>query len=423
MQQEDFLRRFQSGLDTTVAVPWLKERLGAEVVTLTVELGGRGRTAEVARRAARAGARSAVVVDGRERFLRHFAFPALAANALYQGVYPLSSALSRPLIAEALVETARRVGARAVAHGCTGKGNDQVRLEVSLRALDPGIEVLAPIRDWPLERKEKVAYAAAHGLEAPVGPESPYSIDENLWGRSIECGLLEDPAAAPPEDAFAWTASPLQAPDQPEEVEVGFSAGVPVSLDGRRLGARALVGLLNRIAGRHGVGRIDLVEDRLVGIKSREVYECPAAVALIAAHRDLERLTLPRELLALKARLEAEYSEAVYFGLWHSPLRSALDAFFGCTQKAVTGTVRLRLFKGAVSVVGRWSPRALYRPELATYGPDDAFPHAAAAGFVGLWGLPTRIFAQVNGVESLAGGGVGGGRVPGQGPGARRGQG
>jgi argininosuccinate synthase len=329
-------------------------------------------------------------------FVEHFCFPTLAAGALYQGVYPLATALARPLIAKLLVDTAREEGAEAVAHGCTGKGNDQVRFDVAVAALAPELQVLAPVRDWDMGRPQELEYAATHGIDVPVTRESPYSVDANLWGRSIECGVLEDPWAEPPDDVYAWTRATDDAGD--EVVEIRFTAGVPVALDGEPLEPEALVTRLNQVAGRNGVGRVDHVEDRLVGIKSREVYEAPAALVLHSAHRALEALTLTRDVIAFKQRVADQWAQLVYDGLWFGALRSALDAFVRATQEQVSGDVRLRLSRGSAAVTGSRSPASLYQTALATYDRTaDSFDHAAARGFIQLFGLPLRTQTRVQG--------------------------
>jgi argininosuccinate synthase len=387
---------YSGGLDTSVAIKWLQEHYDMDVIAVSMDV-GEGKDLEFVRqKALKVGAIKSVVLDVRERFSREFLLPSLQANALYQGKYPLVSALSRPLIARVLVEVAKEEGAVAVAHGCTGKGNDQVRFDVSVSALDPGLKVLAPVREWAMSREEEIAYAERHGIPIPVDLDNPFSIDQNLWGRSIECGVLEDPWNAPPEEAYEWTKSLKDAPDEPTEVTIDFEQGVPVALDGEKLPLHELISRLNRIAGEHGVGRIDHVEDRLVGIKSREVYECPAAMTLLAAHRELEFLTQPREMAHFKPVVEQQWARLVYEGLWYSPLKQALDAFIRESQKTVTGTVRVRLFKGHATVTGRRSARSLYDEKLATYTPEDAFDHQAAVGFIKLWGLPTQVYAQVN---------------------------
>ncbi|HEU4397464.1 MAG TPA: argininosuccinate synthase [Actinomycetota bacterium] len=388
---------YSGGLDTTVSVHRLTHELGRAVVALLADVGQGEDLASLASRALDAGAVDAVVVDARERFASDFLAPAIRANALYEGRYPLVSALSRPLIAQLLVEEARRRGAAAVAHGCTGKGNDQVRFEVSCGALAPELEVLAPVRDSAMSRPEAIAYADKHGLDLGwISEAKPYSVDQNLWGRTVEAGALEDPWAAPPEDAFAWTVSPAAAVGT-RDVVVAFEAGMPVGLDGEAAGLPAVIAALNLLAGAAGFGRVDMLENRRVGIKSREVYEVPGALALIAAHRDLEDLTLDREVLHEKARLEIRYAELVYDGLWFSPLKAALDAFVAETQRAVTGEVRLELSPGRCQATGRRAERSLYRPDLSTYETGDTFDHDAGRGFVALWGLPTRTWARVHG--------------------------
>jgi len=397
---------YSGGLDTTVIVHRLTHEQGRQVIALLADVGQGEDLAAAGRRAFAAGAVDAVVVDARKRFAGEFLSRAVAANALYEGRYPLVSALSRPLIAQLLIEEARHRGAGAVAHGCTGKGNDQVRFEVSCSALAPELEVLAPVRDWAMSRPEAIAYAEKHGIDLDwISADRPYSVDQNLWGRTVEAGALEDPWVAPPEDAFTWTAPPA-ATSAVREVVVAFEAGVPVALYAggdtwaggkapEASGFAAVVGALNRHGGAAGFGRVDMIENRRVGIKSREVYEVPGALATIAAHRELESITLDRDLLHEKARLEIRYAELVYDGLWFSPLREALDGFIAETQKAVTGEVRLELSAGRCQVTGRRAPHGLYRPDLATYDAGDTFDHDAGRGFVTLWGLPARTWARV----------------------------
>ncbi|MBC5810658.1 MAG: argininosuccinate synthase [Candidatus Eremiobacteraeota bacterium] len=391
---------YSGGLDTSVLLK--KYALeGHEVVAITLDLGesdgtaGEGASAaldEVRDKALALGAKAAVLVDAKERFIEEMALPALRANAMYEGVYPLSAALSRPLIAALLVENAHEYGADAVAHGCTGKGNDQVRIELAVRALDPAISTLAPLRDEPLSRPDAIAFAKQHNVPVSSTIERPYSVDANLWGRSIEAGVLENPWTAPPEDAYAWTAAPAQRPAQSEAIEIAFDDGVP-SYAGLR-GAK-MVAALNLIAGRHGVGRIDLVEDRVIGVKSREVYECPGSIALISAHKALERLVLTRDELRFKATIDQKYGELVYDGLWPSPLRGALDAFNAALAPRMNGRVRVRFHQGACTPEGTSSRFGLYDERLATYGHDDRFKHAAAEGFIHLWGLPLELAARV----------------------------
>jgi argininosuccinate synthase len=342
------------------------------------------------------GAVSSYVIDAKEEYANTFALAALQAHTLYEGKYPLVSALSRPLIAKKLVEVAEQENAVAVAHGCTGKGNDQVRFEVSIKALNPHLEVLAPVRDWKWSREEEIEYAKEKNIPIPINLDSPFSIDQNLWGRSNECGVLEDPWAAPPEEAYDLTASLENTPDTADVVEIEFVEGVPVSLNGQSYTLAQLILELNEIAGKHGVGRIDHVENRLVGIKSREVYECPAAMTLIKAHKELEDLTLVKEVAHFKPVIEKKLTEVIYEGLWFSPLTNSLLAFLKDTQQYVNGTVRVKLFKGHAIVEGRKSPNSLYNEKLATYTKEDEFDHNAAVGFISLWGLPTQVSSMVN---------------------------
>ena len=399
---EKIVLAYSGGLDTSVAVHWLKQEGGYDVIALTVDVGMQRQREEVQSRALTAGATKVIWRDAQETFVRHFVFPALAAGALYQGQYPLATALSRPLIARELAEAARAEGATAIGHGCTGKGNDQVRLEVSVQALAPELRIVAPVRDWEMDREAEIAYAQEHSIPVPVTRESPYSIDENLWGRSIECGVLEDPWQEPPEEVYEWTVAPAEAPDAPAYVEIGFERGLPVSLDGRESDPVSLVLRLNEIAGEHGVGRVDMVEDRLVGIKSREIYEAPAAVTLLAAHEALEALTLSKDQRRLKARIAQEYAELIYNGLWFTAHHQDLAAYVQSTQRQVTGAVRLKLPKGTAPLVGRKSPKSLYDYSLATYESSDQFDRSAAPGFIHIWGLPVRVQAQAQkGEEAL----------------------
>ena len=395
---EKIVLAFSGGLDTTVAVKWLTETRGFDVVALTVDLGSQPNLNAIRERALAAGALQSYVLDARQPFIERFCWPALKAGALYQGQYPLATALGRPLIAQLLVEVAAREGATWVGHGSTGKGNDQVRFDVAVGALNPKLNVLAPLRDgMEMTREEEIAYARAKNLPIEVKPESPYSVDENLWGRSIEAGALEDALLKPPEDAFRWTSSVDNAPASPAVIELTFERGVPTTLDGRRPGGVSLVEELNRLGGLHGVGRIDMIEDRFVGIKSREIYEAPAAVILHTAHRALEDLVLDAEVGRFKTSVATEYARLVYQGKWFCSHRRDLDTYVQSTQGAVSGTVRLTLHKGSAQVIGRSSPYSLYRPQLATYSAGDQFDHQAAVGFIKLVGLPVRTQAAVQG--------------------------
>jgi argininosuccinate synthase len=385
---------YSGGLDTSVAIGWLRDKYGYDVVALAVDV-GQGVAADGLRERGQAcGAVETIVVDAREEFARDFVLPTLRANALYQGRYPLVSAVSRPLIVRHLVRVARERGAVAVAHGCTGKGNDQVRFEVSTAALAPDLVSIAPVRDAGLSREAAIAYAEERGIPIPVTRTTPFSIDENLWGRAIEAGVLEDPWANPPEEAYTLTRRIADAPDDPEEIVLGFERGIPTSLDGAPAPLHELIATVAARAGAHGIGRLDMIEDRLVGIKSRELYEVPGALTLIAAHKDLEDLTLERSVGAFKRGIEQTYAELVYNGQWYSPLRNALDAFITESQRVVDGEVRVRLHRGNAVVEGRRSPRALYSKGLATYEEGDTFDHDAAAGFVKIWGLPLKVWAE-----------------------------
>ena len=385
---------YSGGLDTSVAIPWLKERYKAEVIAVTLDMGQGRELNQIRERAMAAGAIRCHVLDVREEFARDYILPALQTGAMYEERYPLATALGRPLIAKKLVEIAHMERATAIAHGCTGKGNDQVRIDVSARAMDPSLEVIAPARMWGMSRPEEIEYARARNLPVPTTIAHPYSTDQNLWGRSIECGTLEDPWNEPPEDVYTLTKSPMLAPGVPAYVEIAFEHGVPVSVSGIAMPLTELINSLETIAGVHGVGRIDMVENRLVGIKSREIYEAPAGVVLHAAHRELEGLVIPRDLQRVKQRLSQEYADIVYNGLWFSPTRDAIDAFVQTIQPRVTGAVRLKLYKGDCRVVGRQSPFALYDHGLATYDEGDSFDHSAAEGFIKIWGLPVETAAK-----------------------------
>ncbi len=393
---------YSGGLDTSVAIRWINENYHMDVITLTADLGGEKRDMpSIKEKAVNVGAVKALVVDAKELFVKHFVFPALRADALYEGQYPLATALGRPLIAKLLVDAAAEEGASAVAHGCTGKGNDQVRFDVAVCALAPHLKVIAPAREWGMTREETIAYAKRYGIPVPVTADSPYSIDENLWGRSVECGVLEDPWVEPPEEVFSWTRSPKDTPDEPCYVEIGFDTGIPISLDGREMEGVALIQELNKVAGEHGVGRIDHVENRLIGIKSREIYEAPAATTLLMAHKALEAMTLTKDQLRFKEKVAAEYADLMYNGLWFTALHRDIAAYVESTQRHVTGTVRVKLLKGNASVVGRKSPKSLYSFRLATYDKGDEFDQSASLGFIQIWGLPVKIQAQIQGWRSL----------------------
>jgi len=392
---EKIVLAYSGGLDTCVAIKWLAEEKGYEVIALHIDMGTEKDFDVLQQRAAAAGAAKALFRDGKDLFIRYFAFPALAAGAVYQGHYPLATALGRPLISKLMVDVAREEGAMAVAHGSTGKGNDQVRFDVSVQALAPDLKIVAPVREWDMKtREDEIAYAERHRIPVPVTRESPYSTDENLWGRSIECGVLEDPWQEPPEEIYEWTSSVKDAPAEPSYVEIGFERGIPVSLDGEALDGVTLVRRLNHLAGENGVGRVDLVEDRLVGIKSREIYESPAAVTLLRAHEALEHLTLAKPQLRMKARIAQEYADLIYNGLWFTAYHQDLAAFVQSSQRHVTGTVRMRLHKSQATPVGRRSPKSLYDFALATYDKGDQYDQSAAVGFISIWGLPVRIQAK-----------------------------
>jgi argininosuccinate synthase len=388
---------YSGGLDTSVIIPWLGETYGCAVVAMIADV-GQGEDLEALRRKALAsGAADVRVVDIREEFLTEFVFPVLRAGALYEGRYLLGTALARPAIARAQVGVALEVGADALAHGCTGKGNDQVRFELGYAALAPGLRVIAPWREWTLmSREAEVAYAAAHGIPVPVSKEKPYSVDRNLWHCSSEGGVLEDPWSAPPSDLYQYTTDPRRGPGEPEEVTVDFEEGTPMAVNGEGLPPVALVERLNLIGGRHGIGRMDMVENRLVGIKSRGVYETPGGTLLQTAHADLESITLDRDTLHYKLGAAMRIAELVYYGQWYTPLRAALDAFVTATQRTVTGSVRLSLYKGTATAVARRSPHSLYSRELATFEAGGTYRQADAEGFIRLFGLPGSVFAQTN---------------------------
>ncbi|MGQ9468472.1 MAG: argininosuccinate synthase [Nitrososphaerales archaeon] len=380
---------YSGGLDTSVSIKWLQEKFMADVITVTVNVGQREDFEEIGKRAEEIGAIKHYLIDAKEEFVRDYVFPSIKANALYESKYPLSSALSRPLIASKLVEVAEKEGAFAVAHGCTGKGNDQVRFEVTIKSLNPKLKVMAPVREWNFSRDQEINYAKEHGIR--IEPKkSVFSIDQNLWGRSIESGPIEDPEVEPPLEAFEWVKPLSEAPEEADYVSISFEKGVPITIDGEEKKPIELISYLNQLAGKHGIGIIDHVEDRLVGIKSREVYECPAALCLIEAHKDLEKLVLTRHELFFKDIVDSQWAWLVYSGLWLEPLRKDLDAFINLTQERVNGNVKIKLYKGNYRVVGRSSPFSLYDINLATYSISSTFDQSNAKGFIELWGLPTR---------------------------------
>ncbi len=391
---EKIVLAYSGGLDTSVSIKWLQEKYNAEVVTLTLDLGQQDDLGEIAERAYSLGVKNHHELDVKEEFVANYICPAIRANGLYGGKYPLATALGRPLIATKLVEVAEKEGATAVAHGCTGKGNDQVRIDVTVRALNPSLKVIAPIRDWNMSRDQEILYAKEKGIKIQSS-SSIYSIDQNLWGRSIESGPLENPAEEPPNDAFEWVVPPEEAPSTPGYLELGFTDGIPTSVDRTEASTLELIKTVNRIAGGYGVGIVDQMEDRIVGIKSREVYEAPAATTIIEAHRELEHLVLTRHEIAFKERVEKEWAWLVYSGLWMEPLRFALDSFIRTTQRRVNGKIRLKLYKGGIRVVGRSSENSLYKLELSTYNKDSTFDQRSAVGFIELWGLQSRLAAKL----------------------------
>jgi argininosuccinate synthase len=380
---------YSGGLDTSCAVKWLNEQHGLDVICFSAFIGEVKDKAKLIKRAKSAGAIKTFIVDLKDEFAKDYIMPALWAHARYEGKYPLATALGRPLIAKHLVEVAQKEGAEFVAHGCTGKGNDQVRIEVGVRTLDPDLKIIAPLRDWEFKtREDEIEYAKDRNIPIDVTKKSPYSIDKNIWGIAIEAGILEDPMVEPPEDAYVMTRSPAKAPAKPKYITIDFEKGLPVKLNGRRMPFAALIERLNGIAGIYGVGRFDMIENRLVGIKSREVYEAPAAEVLLTAHEELEGFVMDREFLHYKRLLSEKYAELVYFGLWFSPLKSALDKFFASNQPRVTGRIRIKLDRGHAVCVGRASKYALYKEKLATYSKGDIFDRKAAVGFMKIWGLP-----------------------------------
>ena len=387
---------YSGGLDTSVAIHWLQENYNLDVIAIAINVGQEPSKDDIVARAIRNGAIKAEFIDATDEFVNDYIWPALKANALYQEVYPLSTSVARPLIAKKLVEIANREGAKYIAHGCTAKGNDQVGFDVGIVSQNPDIQIIAPMREWITNREEEIEYAKENGIEIIVKKESPYSRDENLWGASAECGILEDPWEEPPAEVWCHTVDPAKAPDTPTYIEIEFEQGIPVALDGKKMGGVELIRALDKIAGDNGVGRIDHVEDRLVGIKSRETYECPAAITLITAHKALEGMTLPRDTIEYKRGIEQKFSQIIYDGLWFGGLREPLEAFIDSTQQYVTGTVRVKLFKGAATIVGRKSPYSLYDSGLSTYANGDTFDHRSAVGFIYVWGLPGRTITKAH---------------------------
>jgi argininosuccinate synthase len=387
---------YSGGLDTSVAIRWLQDKYNLDVIAIAINVGQPPSSDDIVARALRNGAIKADFVDVKDDFVENYIWPSVQANAIYQNIYPLSTAIARPLIVKTLVDVAKREGAKYIAHGCTAKGNDQVRFDVGIISLDPELKIIAPMREWVMTREEEIEYAQKNGVEIKIKKESPYSRDENLWGSSCECGILEDPWVEPPEDAWDWTVRPQDAPDQPEYVEIEFEGGVPVALNGKKMKGVDLIAAIDAIARKHGVGRIDHVEDRLVGIKSRETYECPAATVIMTAHRSMEAITMQKDLIEYKRGIEQKYSELIYNGLWFGTLRESLQAFITESQRFVTGTARVKLYKGSAVTVGRKSPYSLYDSGLSTYAKGDSFDHTAAVGFIYCWGLPNETTARAH---------------------------
>jgi len=393
-KREKVVLAYSGGLDTSVAVQWLTDKYKMDVIALCVDLGGVADVEGIRKKALKLGAIKSIAFDARKEFVDEYVARAIKADALYESQYPLATALGRPLIAKWLCDTAHKEGANAVAHGCTGKGNDQVRFDVGIFALGPELKIIGIARDWGMTREQTMEYAYKHKIPVPVKKDKPYSIDENPWGRAIECGVLEDPWNEPPADIYEWTKSPEKTPDKPEYIEMGFEKGLPVSLNGKKMDLLTLIDKLNVIAGRNGIGRIDHIESRVVGIKSREVYEAPAATVIIKAHIALEYMTMTKPQLRFKDQVNREYADLVYNGFWFSAYREDLDAYVNSSQRFVTGTVRMKLHKGNCTIVGRKSPYSLYSFKLATYDKGDIFNQADSAGFIRLWGLQTKVQAQ-----------------------------
>lgn len=395
-QREKVVLAYSGGLDTSVAIKWLQDRYDLDIVAIGVNVGQSSSEDDIVARALRNGALKSDFVDKRKEFVEEYIWPALKANATYQDAYPLSTAIARPLIIKTLVEFAQANGAKYIAHGCTAKGNDQVRFDVGTVSLDPSLKIIGPMREWVMTREEEIEYAKQNGIEILVKKENPFSIDENLWGRSCECGVLEDAWIEPPEEAWGWTTNPKDATNEAEYLTIDFEKGVPVAINEKRLGPIEIIETLNKIACKHGVGRIDHIEDRLIGIKSREIYECPAATVLLKSHKALEFMTLQKDVLEYKRGIEQKFSEILYNGLWFGVLRESLQSFIDKTQEFVTGSIRVKLFKGNATVVGRKSPYSLYDEGLATYAEGDGFDHKSAVGFIYCWGLPNKTVATVH---------------------------
>ena len=393
-KREKVVLAYSGGLDTSVAIKWIPEKYNMDVITVTIDLGAVKDLEGIRQKALKIGAKKAIVVDAKETFVKYFIYPALQAGALYEGVYPLATALGRPLIAKLLADVAHEEKADAVAHGCTGKGNDQVRLDVSLNVLNSNLQIIAPVREWRMTRDEEIRYAEEHNIPVEAKIKSPYSTDENLWGRSIECGVLEDPWAEPPEEVYKWTKNPKETPDEPEYLEIHFDRGIPVAINNEEMDGIIIINTLNARGGKHGVGRIDHLENRLVGIKSREIYEAPAANILHTAHRALEGMIMTKDALRFKETVSTQYADLIYNGLWFSAFHQDLVAYVMSSQRIMNGTIRVRLSKGTCTVVGRKSPLSLYSEKLATYQKEDTFDHSASVGFIKIYGLPVKIQAQ-----------------------------
>lgn len=392
--KEKVILAYSGGLDTSVSIKWLTDE-GYDVIACCIDVGEGKDTAFIKEKALQVGAIASYAIDAKDEFAEEFALIALQGHTYYEGIYPLVSALSRPLISKKLVELAHQTGATTIAHGCTGKGNDQVRFEVAITSMDPNLKIIAPVREWKWSREEEIQYAEKNGVPIPANLDNPYSIDQNLWGKACECGVLENPWSTPPKGAYTLTKELEETPDTPAIIEITFANGTPIALDGQEMKLADLIIALNHLAGEHGIGRIDHIENRLVGIKSREVYECPGAVTLMTAHKALEDITFVRELAHFKPLIEHELSQVIYNALWFNPLTDALIAFLKSTQKYVNGVVRVKLFKGNVIVEGRKSANSLYDENLATYTSADTFDQDAAVGFIKLWGLPSKVHAEV----------------------------